>query len=263
MKIGSTLIIGAGGIGSHLAEPLARLLTCHANARPVMRIVDGDVYEHKNAERQMFSYRDLGKNKAEALIARVHDGLPMTDKPVFLGTHERGYVNSDEDAAGLMMRAIKDKGFIHESVQDRFGDNGGALLVCLCVDNDATRRLFYDGIALLPENHRDVVILDCGNDLETATVVASFWKERKSLLASPVECYENLKNPKDRIPGGGCQAQAPSTPQLMVANMAAAFSAMLLVQALLDGKGFTDVIQSNIREFSVGLAGGVYGPAQH
>ena len=248
MRFTSTLIVGAGGIGSHLAEPLARLMRFHENGGKALRIVDGDVYEEKNAERQMFSLDHVGKPKADVLGTRVWQSVTTRD-----GAHEFpvntecGYVASAEDAAGLMVRSIKD------------GGDEGALLVCLCVDNDATRRLFYDAFEFMPKAHRDVVILDCGNDLETATVVASFWSERKSKLVSPVEMYENLRTPNDRVPGGGCLALAPSTPQLMVANMAAAFSALLLVQALLDGRTLTDVVQSNIRTFTVGVAGGTYG----
>lgn len=246
MKIGSTLIVGAGGIGSHLAEPLARLLKAHRNGALRMTIVDGDIYEEKNLERQMFHTSHIGKHKSLALAEQVQDCVLFDDSDEDISAVV-GYVNSSEDAAGLMLRTYNPE---------------EPMLVCLCVDNDATRRLFYDAIELLPKKHPIVVMIDCGNDLETATVVASFWAGRKSQLVNPVEMYENLKNPKDRVPGGGCQALAPSTPQLMVANMAAAFSAMLLIQALLDGAKFTDVVQSNIRTFSVGVAGGEYAPAQ-
>ena len=252
MKIGSTLIIGAGGIGSHLAEPLARLLKFHANGKMDMTIVDGDVYEEGNLGRQMFSMGMIGHNKALVLSDRVASGIPLdeTDERV---VEVRDYINTDVDAAGLMLRTMP------ETDDELHLDQEKALLLCLCVDNDATRRLFYDGVALLPEDHSPVVIIDMGNELETASAVASIWVGRKSLLASPVECYENLRNPKDRIPGGGCMALAPSTPQLMVANMAAALAGLLIVQALLDGAQWTDVVQANIRKFSMGVAGGDYG----
>lgn len=246
MKIGSTLIVGAGGIGSHLAEPLMRLLGSHPNGKgSMLRVVDGDAYEEKNAERQMFPIEHVGASKSYVLANRVGSNLGALDAV----SSEHGFVGSDVDAAGLMRRVYKDQ-------EAPWSD---ALLVCLCVDNDATRRIFYDAMALLPKDHPDIVMLDCGNDLDTSTVVASFWRERKSKLVSPVEMYANLRDPKDRVPGGGCMEQAPSTPQLMVANMAAALSALLLVQALLDGRKFTDVVAANIRAFSMGVAGGEYG----
>lgn len=245
MKFTKQLMIGAGGIGSHLAEPLARLLSFHENGVLDLTIVDGDKYEEKNAERQMYPAADLDKNKAQSLSDRV-------DLAIALDSKDHGcdpiceYINDEVDAASLMMKRLP-------------AASGESLLVLLCVDNDATRRLFYDAMALLPHEHGTVCVIDCGNDLETSTVVTSFWNSRKSLLVSPVEMYENLRNPKDRTPGGGCLDQAPSTPQLMVANMTAALAALLTVQALLDGKKFTDVVQSNIRTFSMGVAGGEYG----
>lgn len=261
MKIASTLIVGAGGIGSHLGVPLARLLAYHENARPVVRIVDGDTYEAKNSERQMFPGDSVGRPKSMVLHGQMAHALPdmIGDRPSISVNDEHGYVASSEDAASLMLRCMNDKGFIHESVQHRYGDNGGVLLVCLCVDNDATRRLFYDAIELMPIDHRTIIMIDCGNDLETSTVVTSIWSGRKSQLANPVDVYANLKDPKDRVPGGGCLDMAPSTPQLMLANMSAAFGALLTVQAILDGAGWTDVVMSNIRKFSVGIAGGEYG----
>lgn len=246
MKIGSTLIVGAGGIGTHLAEPLARLLKFHENGHFRIVIADGDTYEEKNLARQMFPMDRIGMNKAVALVDQVYDAVPRDDADDSIEDIQ-GYISSDVDAAGTMMRCYRGM------------NDDEALLVCLCVDNDATRRIFYDSMALLPKEHPDVVILDCGNDLETSTVVASFWSKRESKLVSPMKMYENLRNPKDRVPGGGCVDLAPSTPQLMVANMAAALSALLLVQALLDGRKFTDVVAANIRTFSMGVAGGEYG----
>jgi len=253
LKIASTLIVGAGGIGTHIAEPLARMLWNHDNAGFSIRIVDGDVYEEKNSARQMFNAEFIGISKSAALRMRIEGALGLRhSERANLIESEHGYVASSEDAAGLMLRTTKQNP-VEEEVK------GGALLVCLCVDNDATRRLFYDAIELLPIDHPTIIVIDCGNDLETSTVVASIWHQRKSQLANPVEVYANLKDPKDRVPGGGCLDMAPSTPQLMLANMSAAFGALMMVQAMLDGAGWTDVVMSNIRKFSVGIAGGEYG----
>ncbi len=254
MKIGGALLVGAGGIGSHVAEQLARLLHAHPNGFCAMEIIDGDDYEEKNVERQMFPHAHTGRGKAEVLAKRVCDSIPLLSDGAF---HEfvdstKGYVNSDVDAAGSIVRLYTD-------VPHEMSGEPTAVLVVLAVDNDATRRLFYDSVNQLPLSHPDLVIVDASNDLETATVSTSFWKGRKSLLVSPVEKYENLRDPKDRVPGGGCQAQAPSTPQLMVANMSAALMVMLTVQALLDGKQFSDDLQANVRTFTIGVAGGLYG----
>ena len=56
------VIIGCGGVGSWLTPTLA-LLVKNKN----VILIDGDTLEKKNLNRQLFSDRDIGKNKAEAL----------------------------------------------------------------------------------------------------------------------------------------------------------------------------------------------------
>lgn len=243
MKIQSVLLVGAGGIGTHIAEPLLRLLAHHPSGTTTIRIIDGDVYEARNAERQMFPIENVGLPKSTALANSLVRALG--GHGVYVDA-EHGFVNTAVDAAALMLRASR-------------GPSTGVPLVVLAVDNDATRRLFYD--ALREEvrmNHPMTCVLDLGNGLDSSTCVTSFWLERKPLLMDPVECYANLKNPADRVPGGGCAERAPSTPQLMVANMAAALSGMLVVQALLDGETWNDTVCANIRSFTMTASGGDY-----
>lgn len=243
MKVQSVLLVGAGGIGTHIAEPMLRLLAHHPEGTTVLRIVDGDVYEERNAQRQMFPMEDVGSPKSAVLGRRLVRALG--GRGVYVDT-EHGYVNSAADAAALMIRTQRSAG-------------PGVPVVVLAVDNDSTRRLFYD--ALREEvrmDHPITCVIDLGNGLDTATCVTSFWHQRKPMLMDPVECYENLKNPADRVPGGGCAERAPSTPQLMVANMAAALSGTLVLQALLDGVNWNDVVCSDTKRFVMTASGGDY-----
>lgn len=68
---GHIVVLGAGGTGSILIPALIRYL----KSRPgftiqSFTIIDGDVVETKNLERQNFVSRDLGENKAEVLARR-------------------------------------------------------------------------------------------------------------------------------------------------------------------------------------------------
>ena len=73
MKFKHVFVIGAGGIGSNLMEPLARVLAYHPDGTKNMTIVDGDVYEEKNQIRQLFDAEYVGSNKAEALATRIKE----------------------------------------------------------------------------------------------------------------------------------------------------------------------------------------------
>lgn len=62
----SVCIVGAGGTGGFVAEALAR------SGVGTLRIVDGDVFEHSNLNRQLGATRDtLGLNKAEVVAHRI------------------------------------------------------------------------------------------------------------------------------------------------------------------------------------------------
>jgi adenylyltransferase/sulfurtransferase len=64
------LIIGAGGVASYL-------LPCLLKAFKLERVtvIDKDVLEERNLDRQLFSYTDVGKYKASALVERlIKDG---------------------------------------------------------------------------------------------------------------------------------------------------------------------------------------------
>lgn len=47
MKFHTCLMIGCGGTGSHLVEPLTKLLMHHKNGTLKIYVADGDVYEPK------------------------------------------------------------------------------------------------------------------------------------------------------------------------------------------------------------------------
>lgn len=78
--IKKVLIIGAGGIGSWLADMIA-----HAAANGQLQwmsftIADGDKVEAKNLLSQNFLAAELGKNKAETLARRYGIFLPIDRK---------------------------------------------------------------------------------------------------------------------------------------------------------------------------------------
>lgn len=59
-------IIGCGGVGSWLAEAMVRLVK-----KENLILVDGDVLEEKNLDRQLFTPEMIGRNKADALAGKL------------------------------------------------------------------------------------------------------------------------------------------------------------------------------------------------
>ena len=75
-------VIGCGGLGGYLIELLARV------GVGAIQVVDGDVFESSNLNRQLLSAPDLlGASKAEAAarrIARINPEVEAQSFPVFL-----------------------------------------------------------------------------------------------------------------------------------------------------------------------------------
>ena len=189
------LLVGCGGIGSQLLPPLVRYLASRPEPRPVLVLVDGDVFEAKNLVRQGCTAADLGSNKAEALvqIARDH-GLAVQAIPAFV----------DETNVRSIVRE---------------GD-----LVLLAVDNHRTRALVDRHLASLDE----ATLISGGNDETDGNVQLVRRRNGHSLDGHLVEIHPEIGQvaEHEEIEGNGCQVLAAERPQLLVTNLLVA-SAML------------------------------------
>ncbi|MBV9898467.1 MAG: ThiF family adenylyltransferase [Chloroflexi bacterium] len=70
-------IVGLGGTGAFLAEDLARLFSVHFGWRVRLTLVDHDVVEEHNEQRQAFSKRDRGRPKAQVVGERLVRQFPV------------------------------------------------------------------------------------------------------------------------------------------------------------------------------------------
>lgn len=105
MKI---LVIGAGGIGSHLIAEVCRLIEIEQiDPNTELVIADNDLAEMRQVKYQNFTFADAGLNKAQALAKRFKH---------------------------VAITAVKDR--IKSEKQLKVYD-----LIVLCVDNDPTREL--------------------------------------------------------------------------------------------------------------------------
>lgn len=196
------VLVGLGGTGSHLVEPLHRLMSFHPKAPKSLILIDGDHFEEKNAARQLFTISCIGKNKARVAA----DRLPQTDVQVRVEEQYLRRSNAD------LIENWKDP------------------IVILAVDNDATRRLVLDELSYKPT----WTVINPGNSLESGQVSVEAHRNGKSLTSSLVDRYQNIRQPSDQIPGG-CAKETPSTPQLITANAFASTLTLCLLQHLFDG----------------------------
>lgn len=217
MNVTQCILVGCGGTGSILLEPLARLLAHHANAEgSSLWLIDGDAFEEKNAARQMGC--QPGAAKATVAQTRARGILPSS------------YAIVDFVDGAKLMEYLPTP-----------GPEGPHLVVILAVDNHATRKALIE--SLRGYACASLLVLSPGNDLDKGQVKAWARVADRSITPCPlsvdsdgVALEPELLNPADKIPmQADCvQAAAESTPQLITANMMSAACTLALVQRWLD-----------------------------
>jgi molybdopterin/thiamine biosynthesis adenylyltransferase len=183
-------VVGLGGIGSYLVEPLCRYLS-HQGDYIELMLIDGDAYEDRNRQRQQFSEKG---NKATVSLEALRLKFPevhFRDKPEYI---------TDENVVSLV----------------RENDT-----IFLCVDNHATRKVVSDRC----EELENVTLISGGNDETDGNVIYYRRKDGKDVTKPLTKLDPAIANPQDKNPGtnrNGCEANVNTTPQLLFTNLAIA-----------------------------------------
>jgi len=189
MKTRKIKIIGAGGIGSHLIEPLARYLSYSGDYCEIT-VFDGDDFEERNRERQRFTRCE---NKSQNTVIRLKDEFPK------IHFRAKGQFVTEDN----VITSIREKD-----------------VVFLCVDNHATRKLVSERCAELDE----IVLISGGNNYTDGDVLV-YVREHGRDVTRPLTVLAEIANAKDKNPGDlteqerlGCQREAETNPQLLFMN---------------------------------------------
>lgn len=203
-------VIGAGGTGGYAVEYLTRLF---AGTKNRIHVWDGDMVEIKNLKRQNFSFDDVDKNKATALVDRlnkmVHSAPTLIDHPAYI-------TDKDEFAMDLAMDTESDE----------------SLVIVLAVDNIATRKMINEvAMDMLKEAMVPVIMLDSGNDDQGGQVVLytnyettytpALSQPIKGQLPTMLQIFPELATISDDNPGlvMDCAENAEHKPQAMMCNV--------------------------------------------
>lgn len=186
MKI---VIIGLGGVGSILSERLCRFLNYSREYEVDMLLIDGDVYELKNYERQEFNR--IG-NKAEIKADELEMKFPNLGFDVY-----SAYINEANIAD-----VIKEGNVIF-----------------ICVDNHKSRMIINNYCKKL----NDVTLISGGNELTDGNVQLFVRKGGEDLTPDLCVYHPEIANPDDKLPEEmSCDELAQSEPQLYFANLGVA-----------------------------------------
>lgn len=190
MEIRKVKIVGCGGIGSHLAEPLSRYL-CYTKDRIEVTLIDGDKYEERNKERQQFT--QFG-NKAQVMAIELRKKFPEILFKVY-----SEYLTEDN-----IIFAIREKDEIF-----------------LCVDNHQTRKL----VSKRCEELDDVLLISGSNEYTDGDVCVYAKKNGMNAKENNrplTEIAPEINEPNDVNPGeknDGCAVITNTSPQLLFMNL--------------------------------------------
>jgi len=233
MKFKHVFLIGAGGTGSHLVGPLTQLLRFHPEGTNDVTVIDGDIYENSNAIRQVFDEIQTGENKAQATAKRLNNPNIRTI-PQFI----------DQEIFGRILEKTIAK-------DDSF-------LVITAVDNHATRNAVIK--ALDEGGYLNFYMISPGNSYDQGQVVLYVKEDGVEKTTHPFKKYNDIAEPADAIPGTtGCTRHIASTPQLITANMAAAWGVLATISNILDEKGWWEELHFNCRKIKLVPQGTVKG----
>ena len=222
------IIIGAGGVGSHLSEPLGRMLEWSSDDQSALIIVDGDYYEPKNKERQTFS--TMG-NKAEVIAS---DLQPIFERTIIAAVPrwvvESTDDNEEPDPEDIDAEGNPNAAKIAASALIQEGD-----VVYAVVDNFAARSIILEAARKLD----NIDIFSAGNDDDLYGSVYQYRRRNGvDITPNPNDFKPEYIEPSDRNPGDlSCQerAEIEGGTQLIAVNFA--------VAAVLLGRTQTTIIE--------------------
>lgn len=192
-------VVGCGGIGWHLVEPVARTLnTLLSYESTEFFLVDGDTVEAGNMERQYFQ-KAVGRGKADVLRERLlamFPSLPVTAVNFFVN--------------GLNIQ-------VHRDIWLKPG-----CTILVAVDNNATRAFLDQTISGM----KDTVLIMGGND-ETAGQAQMCYRKNGTAWPRISEFCPEIRMTDGKMPGMGT-CMRTSTLQSALANRGAALCMEIL-----------------------------------
>lgn len=199
-------LIGLGGTGSYLLEPLVKLVTFHELGIGHKIICwDADKVEEHNLSRQYLP-EDVNNFKGSNKIKQLKT---LNSQIQFIPE----YCNKNK----LLKHLDKE-----------------ASIVIATVDNFSSRNAFIEAIYKSSKNH---IFISPGNGLYNGQCYSFYYKDK---VLDGFDCLllPEWNKPKDNIPRvNSCVVEAESTPQLISANFMSALTVLNNLQCLFD-KGY-------------------------
>lgn len=214
--------VGTGGNGGYIIQRLAKLIS---NVQKLSdkttfsyTLIDADLVESKNLQRQPFLPNDVGQNKAKTLAGRYGKAYQF---PIF---YKEAFVESVEELKECF--PSNHPTYVQESARLLFRVLIGA------VDNNASRKIMHEYFT----QDKNIVYIDCGVDGvltegSEEDILRSGYSghcvcginTKDGILPSVAGVYPDILEDKDSLlPSQSCGQNVVSQPQRMQSNEMAA-----------------------------------------
>jgi hypothetical protein len=189
------IIVGLGGIGSWLIEPLIRYCLHETQSNCEFVFIDGDHYSHSNQTRQSVHPKLMGMNKASAAALRMRQyfpGVNIKEVPEFLTESNMELINSF-----------------------------GHLIVFNCCDNNYCRKILAERFEKISDNMS--VLFTGGNEVTDGNSHVHVVGHRATNITDSVlKSHPEIKDASNGEDRGAmsCQqlANMPSSRQVVITN---------------------------------------------
>ena len=195
-------IVGCGGIGYALSESVVRFASIVSD-HPEIYLIDGDVVEHGNMERQYFQGA-INRYKSEVLAENFQEkfgcrtsitAVTSYINPESIGMHKRVWLNNDHP-----------------------------LIILAGVDNNPSRAYIEDQAWLL----KNVTLIMGGNDDKAGQAQICMKKNGRVVLPRITSFAPDIRVNDGKLPGmGTCMRSSGS--QTALANRGAAYAMEILL----------------------------------
>lgn len=221
----SVFIMGAGGTGGNFAKEFSRFIatTTFEDISIQGVLIDGDMVENSNLERQPFMEDDVNENKALALSQAIEETFRLGRR----WNCYPHYMNSGEE----LFQLVRDVG--------RYDDyhSQEIHIIVGCVDNHRARQCMEEVFQRLDT----CIYLDAANEYSVGEVVCAIKLEGK-VIAPPRSYYfpEVLTDKGKRASEVSCGMVNVSKPQHLATNL---FAATLLMSMIVEIIGERNLLE--------------------
>lgn len=198
------IIVGCGGTGGHFIVQLGRYLFGLKSIKYQVTIIDQDIVEEGNINRQPYQTCDIGRNKAAVMV----DILQVFQ--IDCGYVSR-YIKKTTDLAPF---------FKDDCINVLFG----------CVDNHPCRKILH---SVFIECKKPIIYIDSANGKFNGEIVVAARLKNKQIFPDRVFYYPEVLTEEvgSRL---SCMEHTMQSPQHMVANLMAATICLEIVVQIIE-----------------------------